>query len=164
MRTCIVNCSAICALALTVPEFARAQDCYVRIYGYNDDYLEATVDTRSMESSLFLENVSFEVTLRIEGWTNTPLLTSQTTTIVPCGLGGFISVMSLPSCQVFHYRLKLAREVANTAECRRGRNQIPSWAGRTIVNASLYVRTIRPLLEECSEKCRPDLGSESGRC
>jgi len=60
--------SSICALVLTaVPEFARAQDCYVRIYGYNDDYLEATVDTRDTGSNLFLENVSFEVTLRIKG-------------------------------------------------------------------------------------------------
>src|ERR1700730_7890567 len=57
----------ICALALTIPECARAQDCYVRIYGYNDDYLEATVDTRSMGSDQFLENVSFEVTLRMKG-------------------------------------------------------------------------------------------------
>jgi len=67
-RTFLLNC-AICTLALTVPECARAQDCYVRIYGYNDDYLEATVDTRSMGSSLFLENVSFEVTLSIK-WTD----------------------------------------------------------------------------------------------
>jgi hypothetical protein len=59
---------AICALVLTVvPECARAQDCYVGIYGYNHDYLAATVDTRPMGSNLFLENVSFEVTLRIKG-------------------------------------------------------------------------------------------------
>jgi hypothetical protein len=59
---------AICALVLLgVPQYARAQDCYVRIYPYNDDYLEATVDTRSMGPNLFLENVSFEVTLRIKG-------------------------------------------------------------------------------------------------
>ncbi len=31
----------------------------------------------------------------------------------------------------------------------------------TIVNASRYVETIRLLLEEFSEKCRPDLGTES---
>ena len=60
--------SVTCALVRTVvPEFARAQDCYVRIYRYNDDYLEATVDTRGMGSNLFLENVSFEVTLRMNG-------------------------------------------------------------------------------------------------
>lgn len=60
--------SALCALVLTgAPDFARAQDCYVRIYGYNDDYLEATVDTRAIGSNLLLENVSFEVTLRIKG-------------------------------------------------------------------------------------------------
>ena len=59
--------TAMCALAPTVgPELARAQDCYVRI-AYNDDYLEATVDTRNMGPDLFLENVSFEVTLRIKG-------------------------------------------------------------------------------------------------
>jgi hypothetical protein len=67
LLTFLLNWSVMCALALTVPEFARAQDCYVRIYGYNDDYLEATVDTRAMGSNLFLENVSFEVTLRIKG-------------------------------------------------------------------------------------------------
>jgi hypothetical protein len=60
--------SVVCALVLTVgPEFARAQDCYVRGYVYNNNYLEATVDTRGMGSNLFLENVSFEVTLRIKG-------------------------------------------------------------------------------------------------
>jgi hypothetical protein len=65
-RTFILSC-AICTLALTVPECARAQDCYVGIYGYNHDYLAATVDTRGMGSNLFLENVSFEVTLHIKG-------------------------------------------------------------------------------------------------
>src|SRR4029077_3799459 len=45
-RTYILNC-AICALALTVPEFARAQDCFIRLYGnMNANYLEVTVDTR----------------------------------------------------------------------------------------------------------------------
>jgi hypothetical protein len=67
LRTCILNCSAICAFALTVPECARAQDCFVRIYGYNPDYLEVTVDTRGIGSDVFLENVSFDVTLRIKG-------------------------------------------------------------------------------------------------
>lgn len=58
---------AICTLVLTiVPEFAGAQDCHVRIYSYNDDYLEATVDTRARGSNLVLENVSFEVNLRIK--------------------------------------------------------------------------------------------------
>jgi hypothetical protein len=64
--TFILNC-AICILPFIVPECTRAQDCYVRIYGYNDDYLEATVDTRGMGSNLFLENVAFEVTLNIKG-------------------------------------------------------------------------------------------------
>jgi len=60
--------SVTCALVLTVvPEFGRAQDCYVGIYGYNHDYVAATVDTRDMGSNLFLENVSFEVTLRMKG-------------------------------------------------------------------------------------------------
>jgi hypothetical protein len=67
LRKCILGCCAACALVLTVPEPARAQDCYVGIYGYNHDYLAATVDTRAMGSNLFLENVSFEVTLRIKG-------------------------------------------------------------------------------------------------
>lgn len=58
--------AALCALVVAfVPDSARAQDCYVRIYGNNHDYLAATVDTRNMGSNLFLENVSFEVTLRI---------------------------------------------------------------------------------------------------
>jgi len=57
----------ICTLALAVPECARSQDCYVGIYGYNHDYLAATADTRAMGANLFLENVSFEITLRIKG-------------------------------------------------------------------------------------------------
>jgi hypothetical protein len=67
LRKCILGCCAACALVLTVPEPARAQDCYVGIYGYNHDYLAATVDTRAKESNLLLENVSCEVTLRIKG-------------------------------------------------------------------------------------------------
>jgi hypothetical protein len=67
LGTSILNCSAICALILTVPEFARAQDCYTRIDGNNPDYLEVTVDTHGIGSNVFLENVSFDVTLRIKG-------------------------------------------------------------------------------------------------
>jgi len=64
-RTYILNC-AICTLALTVPEFARAQDCFIRLNGnMNVNYLEVTVDTRGIGSNEVLEDVSFDVTLNV---------------------------------------------------------------------------------------------------
>jgi hypothetical protein len=67
LGACILNCSAICALVLTVPEFARAQDCFTRIDVNNPDYLEVTVDTHGIGSNVFLENVSFDITFRVRG-------------------------------------------------------------------------------------------------
>jgi len=58
---------AICALAL-LPQCAKAQDCFIRLYGNNNvNYLEVTVDTRAIGSNEVLEYVSFEVTLDVKG-------------------------------------------------------------------------------------------------
>jgi hypothetical protein len=47
---------------------AKAQDCFIRLYGnMNVDYVEVTVDTRSLGSNEILENVSFDVTLDVKG-------------------------------------------------------------------------------------------------
>src|SRR5882762_5058174 len=62
LRTCLPRFSAICALVLTVPNFARAEGCFVRIYGNNPDYLEVTVDTHGVGPIVVLANVSFDVT------------------------------------------------------------------------------------------------------
>jgi hypothetical protein len=68
LRLPIVSCSAICALALSVPTFANAQDCFIRLYpNFNMNYLEVTVDTRALGSNEVLENVAFEVTLNVKG-------------------------------------------------------------------------------------------------
>ena len=65
-RRYILNC-AICTLALTVPEFARTQDCFIRLNGnVNVNYLEVTVDTRDIGSNEVLEDVSFDVTLNVK--------------------------------------------------------------------------------------------------
>jgi hypothetical protein len=51
-----------------VPDFARAQDCFIRLDGnMNVNYLEVTVDTRGMGSNEVLEDVSFDVTLNVKG-------------------------------------------------------------------------------------------------
>ncbi len=62
LGNCILRSSALCALILTVPELARAEGCFARIYGNNPDYLEVTVDTHSMGPIVVLANVSFDVT------------------------------------------------------------------------------------------------------
>jgi len=89
-------------------------------------------------------------------------MTSRMATIVSYWLDRSISVMSLFHFhQVWDYKFRLTRELFSTAKCCRGRNQIR--AGRTLVNASRYVKAIRPNLEEFSEKYRPDFGPESDR-
>ncbi len=63
----ILRLIAICSLAL-LPEFAEAQDCFIRLYGnMNVNYLEVTVDTRGIGSNEVLENVSFDVTVNVKG-------------------------------------------------------------------------------------------------
>jgi hypothetical protein len=62
LGTCLLRISAISALVLTVPDFARAAGCFVRVYGNNPDYLEVTVDTHGMGPIAVLANVSFDVT------------------------------------------------------------------------------------------------------
>ena len=60
--TCLLRISAISALVLTVPNFAGAGGCFVRVYGNNPDYLEVTVDTHGVGPIVVLANVSFDVT------------------------------------------------------------------------------------------------------
>jgi len=67
LGTWILRFGAVCALVLTVPEFARPQDGYTRVYGNNPDYLEVTVDTHGIGSNVVLENVSFDITFRVKG-------------------------------------------------------------------------------------------------
>jgi len=67
LGTRILRFGAVCALVLTVPEFARPQDGYTRVYGNNPDYLEVTVDTHGIGSNIVLENVSFDITFRVKG-------------------------------------------------------------------------------------------------
>src|SRR5882762_4641773 len=95
------------------------------------------------------------------GRTPRPAMTSQMTTIVSWRLDGFIGVMSLfHSHQVSDYKLRLSREIVNTAKCCCGRNRIRP--GRTVVKGSRYGKAIRrPTLQQFSEKCRHDSGPES---
>jgi|SRR5882762_366285 len=62
LGTCILRFTAICALVITVTNFARAEACFVRVYGNNPGYLEVTVDTHGMGPIVVLANVSFDVT------------------------------------------------------------------------------------------------------
>jgi hypothetical protein len=64
----ILRFGFVCALLVTLTEFAKAQDCFIRLYGNNNvNYLEVTVDTRGLEPNEILENVSFEITLNVKG-------------------------------------------------------------------------------------------------
>jgi hypothetical protein len=56
-----VNCFIIILLALPFLSVVMAQEWYVELYTENRDYIAVYVDTRNMQSNLFLEEISCEV-------------------------------------------------------------------------------------------------------
>jgi hypothetical protein len=58
---------ALLLLVTALPAYARAQECFTRLYAENQDYVEATVDTHGIESNVYLMDVQIEVTFNFSG-------------------------------------------------------------------------------------------------